>query len=102
MISARSSSRMHVPEGIAGVRQTRSRRRGARRRSSELPSLRSQDRTLQQVLQDNSSALTFLGVTLGVFVSRKFLALPIAVALMMAQDSLGSAGLARATKAVRG
>jgi len=56
---------------------------------------------LERFLKDNSSALTFLGVTLGVFVSRKFLILPVAVGLMLAQEKLAVPGLARVQKAVR-
>jgi len=57
--------------------------------------------SLEQVLRDNASGLTFLGITLGVFVSRKFLILPVAIGLMLAQDKLVEAGLERARQAVR-
>ena len=56
--------------------------------------------TLDQFLRENASSLTFLGVTLGVFLSRKFLILPVAVGLMMAQEQLATAGLQRARRAV--
>lgn len=39
-------------------------------------------------VQNNGSTLSFLGLTLGVFVSRKFLVVPIAVALTYAMDAL--------------
>jgi hypothetical protein len=42
------------------------------------------------LLQENASAFTFLGITLGVFVSRKFFVVPVAIAAMMAQDLLKS------------
>jgi hypothetical protein len=63
---------------------------------------RREEWSLERMLKSNSSALTFLGITLGVFISRRFFALPFAVALMMAQDSLGAAGLTRAKKVVQG
>ena len=59
------------------------------------------DRRVEQFLRDNASGLTFLGITLGVFVSRKFLILPVAVALMLAQEKLVAAGLDRVRQAVR-
>src|SRR5258706_568375 len=40
------------------------------------------------LIKANSSALTFLGITLGVFVSRKFFVVPIGVGAMLAQDFL--------------
>jgi hypothetical protein len=52
------------------------------------------------VLRANASSLTFLGITLGVFVSRKFLVLPLAIGLMLAQDKLAVAGLERARRAM--
>lgn len=71
--------------------------RGSRRR----PRNGGRNGTLEQFLKENASGLTFLGVTLGVFVSRKFLILPVAVALMMAQEQLAAAGLERARRRVR-
>ncbi len=56
---------------------------------------------LGRFVKDNAAGLTFLGVTLGVFVSRKFLILPVAVALTMAQEKLAAAGFERAARAVR-
>jgi hypothetical protein len=56
--------------------------------------------TLEQFLKKNAGSLTFLGVTLGVFISRKFLILPVAIGLMLAQEKLGAAGLERAQRAV--
>lgn len=101
MISPRPSAPVHGNEGTTGVRQMRSRRRGLRRRSPDPDSWTSPG-GLERVLKENSSALTFIGITLGVFISRRFFALPLAVAAMLAQDTLGAAGLARARRAVRG
>lgn len=90
-----------------GVRQTRGRRRRGRtaaapQSSRGMAAAGREEWSLERILKSNSSALTFLGITLGVFISRRFFAVPFAVALMMAQDSLGSAGLARAKKVVQG
>lgn len=57
--------------------------------------------TMDQFLRENASSLTFLGVTLGVFLSRKFLILPVAVGLMLAQEHLAAAGFKRARRALR-
>lgn len=83
-------------------RSLRGRTRNGRRRSSAPARTFSNGQTLDQVLKRNASSLTFLGVTLGVFLSRRFFAIPVAVALMLAQESLGMAGLDRAKRAVRG
>jgi hypothetical protein len=104
MISTRSSARLHDPEATSSLRF---RRRGGRRLSRGragrlLGASRSQEWALERILKNNSSAITFLGITLGVFISRRFFALPVAVALMMAQDTLGTAGLVRARKVVQG
>jgi hypothetical protein len=56
---------------------------------------------MERFLKENAAGLTFLGMTLGVFVSRKFLVLPVAVALMMAQEKLVGAGLDRVRELVR-
>jgi hypothetical protein len=56
--------------------------------------------TMDRFLRENASSLTFLGVTLGVFLSRKFLILPVAVGLMLAQEHLATPGLQRARRAV--
>src|SRR5204862_388477 len=40
------------------------------------------------LIKANSSALTFLGITLGVFISRKFFVVPIGIGAMLAQDFL--------------
>jgi len=101
MISARTSSRLHSAEGLMGSRQARTRRRNGRRRPIQ-SAIDFRDRSLDQFLKGNSSALTFLGITLGVFISRRFFDLPVAVALMMAQETLGMAGLSRAKQAVLG
>ena len=68
-------------EEMTGTR--RPRRGGARIRVA-----RNGNATLEQFLKENASGLTFLGVTLGVFLSRKFLVLPVAVGLMLAQERL--------------
>jgi hypothetical protein len=101
MIAARTSGRLHAAEGMMGSRQTRTRRRNGRR-SPIQSALDVRERTLDQFLKSNASALTFLGITLGVFISRRFFALPVAVAAMLAQETLGMAGLSRAKQAVRG
>ena len=83
------------------------RARGRRRRRGGGGALRGRSKRpvnvskLEQLLRENASSLTFLGVTLGVFVSRKFLILPLAVGLMLAQEKLAVAGLERARRAVR-
>lgn len=86
MKETESASRL---EGsLRAVRGSRRRPRNSHRNGS----------ALEQFLKENASGLTFLGVTLGVFVSRKFLVLPAAVALMMAQEKLAMAGLERARR----
>lgn len=86
-------------EGSAVAGRIRKGRRGFRRQPRMRP--RGDGSSLEQVLRDNASGLTFLGITLGVFVSRKFLILPVAIGLMLAQDKLVEAGLERARQAVR-
>lgn len=77
--------------------------RHKRRRHRNAKDLRlTSTQTLEGFLRSNSSALSCLGITLAVFVSRKFLILPIAIALMMIQDKLAAAGLERAERLVRG
>jgi hypothetical protein len=41
---------------------------------------------LNGVILKNSAALTFLGLTLGTFISRKFLVVPVAVLVTLAQE----------------
>src|SRR5206468_3003660 len=41
---------------------------------------------LAHLIRENASALTFLGLGLGVFVSRKFFIVPVGVAAMLLQD----------------
>jgi len=41
---------------------------------------------LDRLLQVHSGSLTFLGLTLGVFVSKKFFMIPLAVAASLAQE----------------
>ncbi len=55
-------------------------KRGRRRRSQPGPP------DFGGVIYENSSVLTFVGLTLGVFVSRKFFVIPMAVALTLAQE----------------
>lgn len=51
---------------------------------------------VERVLRANASGLTLLGLTLGVFVSRKFFVLPVAVWAMLLQDVLARAVRERA------
>ena len=87
-------------EAVAGTR--RPRRSPAARRGGPRPRVaRSVNGSLEQFLRENASSLTFLGVTLGVFLSRKFLILPVAVGLMLAQERLIQMDPARLRKAFR-
>ena len=43
---------------------------------------------LANLIKANASAFTFLGITLGVFVSRKFFVVPVGIAAMLVQDAL--------------
>jgi hypothetical protein len=85
---------MKEPEGVprveaeTGTRRPRRSRAGTRRGGPRLRVASSVNGSLEQFLRENASSLTFLGVTLGVFLSRKFLILPVAVALMLAQERL--------------
>ena len=85
----------------AEVRTGRGRRRRRMARRTGFAVQADDSRIVERFLKDNASSLTFLGVTLGVFVSRKFLILPVAVALMLAQEKLVAAGLDRVRNAVR-
>ena len=78
-----------------------SRMAGRGRRGRRSPRNTDATSMLERFVKENAASLTFLGVTLGVFVSRKFLILPVAVGLMMAQEKLAAAGLERAARAVR-
>lgn len=103
MIATRSSTRMPGSLGATtGIRQTRRRRRGGRTGTNGMRMSRESEWSLDAALKENASALTFMGIALGVFVSRKFFAIPVAVAAMLAQESLGKAGLARVRQVVRG
>jgi hypothetical protein len=97
---------MKEPETAARVEgETSSRRvpRGRRAARRNGPRGRMPGRpTMEQFLMENASSLTFFGVTLGVFLSRKFLILPVAVGLMLAQEHLAKAGLDRARRSLRG
>ena len=41
---------------------------------------------LTQLIKANAAAFTFLGITMGVFVSRKFFIVPVGIAAMLLQD----------------
>ena len=73
----------------------------ARRGGARIRVARNGNATLEQFLRENASGLTFLGVTLGVFLSRKFLVLPVAVGLMLAQDRLTQMIPSRARRGLR-
>lgn len=75
-------------ENMTGTRRPRRTAAGARRGGPRARAARSGNAGLEKFLKENASSLTFLGVTLGVFLSRKFLILPVAVGLMLAQDRL--------------
>ena len=97
---------MKEPEGAPRIEEatgTRRPRRSpiARRGAPRARNGRSMNGTLEQFLRENASSLTFLGVTLGVFLSRKFLILPVAVGLMLAQERLTEMDPARLRKAFR-
>ena len=92
-----SESRVVVGSATSG-RVRRGRRGGRIPRGGS--SLRVNVSRLEDLLRENASSLTFLGITLGVFVSRKFLVLPLAIGLMLAQDKLAVAGLERARRAI--
>lgn len=96
MKETESTQRVGTEAGSRRVpRARRVLRRGGRNgRSLSVP-------TMENFLKENASSLTFFGVTLGVFLSKKFLILPVAVALMLAQEHLAMAGLERARRAVR-
>jgi hypothetical protein len=85
---------MKEPEGapriedVTGTRRPRRSRTDARRAGPRARVARNGNADLEQFLKQNASSLTFLGVTLGVFLSKKFLILPVAVGLMLAQDRL--------------
>ena len=86
---------MRDPIG-ASARLSTSRTRSARSRprAEGSASFTTSSGDLGRLVQANSGLLTFAGLTLGVFVSRKFLVLPLAVAFTIAQemakDRLGS------------
>jgi hypothetical protein len=84
-----------------GTRRRGRRRRAGRRAGSVARGPSRNGQRMERFLKDNAAGLTFLGITLGVFVSRKFLVLPVAVALMLAQEKLVSVGLDRVRQAVR-
>ncbi|HLY10287.1 MAG TPA: hypothetical protein VKW04_13350 [Planctomycetota bacterium] len=102
MISHRGTERLSPPEAAMSAARTRGRRGRGRGRPGRPARHAAPERTLQDFLMENSAALTFFGISLGVFVSRRFFALPLAVAAMLAQESLGTVGLARVKRTVRG
>jgi hypothetical protein len=57
------------------------------RRSRARADVRVRSVSLGRFVRDNSSLLTFAGLTLGVFLSRKFFVLPLAVAFTLAQET---------------
>jgi hypothetical protein len=75
-------------EDLVGTRRPRRSTARARRGGARIRMTRTGNASLEEFLRENASSLTFLGVTLGVFLSRKFLILPVAVGLMLAQDRL--------------
>jgi len=75
-------------EEMTGTRRPRRSMAGARRGGARIRAARNGNATLEQFLRENASGITFLGVTLGVFLSRKFLVLPVAIGMMLAQDRL--------------
>jgi len=96
---------MKEPEGAPRIEELtgtrRPRRTMARRGGARIRVARNGNATLEQFLRENASGLTFLGVTLGVFLSRKFLVLPVAVGLMLAQDRLTQMIPSRARRGLR-
>ena len=77
---------MRDPIGASGRLSTASRSRSARSRPRAEGSATFSSGDLGRLVQANSGLLTFAGLTLGVFVSRKFLVLPLAVAFTLAQE----------------
>lgn len=68
--------------GRTGIRRAlRGRPRGGSR-------LRAGGWDFDRLVRSNAATLTFCGLALGVFVSRKFFVLPVAVAAVLAQDLL--------------
>ena len=76
---------------------TSSRSRTSRARARGSATFDSQD--LGRLVQAHSGLLSFAGLTLGVFISRKFFVLPVAVAFTLAQElakeRLGADGRSR-------
>jgi hypothetical protein len=60
--------------------------RPRRRRNAPLRARPGEAGGLGQALMSQSAAWTFLGLTLGIFVSRKFFILPVAVAVTLTQE----------------
>ncbi|MFN3487251.1 MAG: hypothetical protein ACK44W_17430 [Planctomycetota bacterium] len=74
----RSRSRQETPAALPQAIRTLLSRRPAEELESQV----------ERVLRANASGLTFLGLTLGVFVSRKFFVLPLAVWTILLQDAV--------------
>ncbi len=74
--------------GASGRLSTSSRTRPGRSRprAEGSASFATSSGDLGRLVQANSGLLTFAGLTLGVFVSRKFFVLPLAVAFTIAQE----------------
>ena len=86
---------MRDPIGVGGKVSMSSRRsRSGRSRPQAEAGASFSSGDLGRLVQAHSGLLSFAGLTLGVFVSRKFLVLPLAVAFTIAQemakDRLGS------------
>lgn len=71
---------------IGRIRSAGGRRTRKSTRRSQAPSARRWD--LDTFVKANAGTLTAIGLTLGVFISRRFFVLPLAVAAMVAQDTL--------------
>ncbi len=76
-------------ETASASSRRRARRRGRRPAEAAVTAssaLNEAGRDLNRLILAHSGSLTFLGLTLGVFVTRKFLMVPIAVAACLAQE----------------
>ena len=74
------------PIGASARMSTSTRSRGGRPRPRAEGSASFSSGDLGRLVEAHSGLLTFAGLTLGVFVSRKFLVLPLAVAFTIAQE----------------
>jgi hypothetical protein len=80
------SSSRRESASAAGARSPRS--RVTRIEASRELSVSGEPAGLAQLIKANASAFTFLGITGGVFVSRKFLIVPVGIGAMLVQDWL--------------